>query len=57
LLRNAIGNLSLLEAGIASAILLVVTVIVVRIGVRIFRFGALEYSRKLSIQEVIGRKH
>ena len=56
LLRNAIGNLSLVEAGIAAAILLVVTIIVVRIGVRIFRFGALEYSRKLSIQEVIGRK-
>ncbi len=56
LLRNAIGNLSLTEASIAIAILLVTTVIVINIGVRIFRFGALEYSRKLSLQEVIGRK-
>ena len=56
LLRNAIGNLSLLEAGIAIAILLATTIIVIAVGVRIFRFGALEYSRKLSLQEVIGRK-
>jgi ABC-2 type transport system permease protein len=56
LLRNAAGNLSLQEAGIAIGILLATTVIVIAIGVRIFRFGALEYSRRLSIKEVISRK-
>lgn len=56
LLRNAIGNLSLMEASIAVTLLIITTVIVIAIGVRIFRFGALEYSRKLSLQEVIGRK-
>ena len=56
LLRNAIGNLSLIEASIAVTLLVITTVAVIAIGVRIFRFGALEYSRKLSLQEVIGRK-
>ena len=56
LLRNAVGNLPLTSALISVGLLAITTVIVVSIGVRIFRFGALEYSRKLSIQEVIGRK-
>lgn len=57
LLRNAVGNLPLMTALISIAILTLTTVIVISIGVRIFRFGALEYSRKLSIQEVIKRKN
>lgn len=56
LLRNAVGNLSILEASISIAILTITTVIVISIGVRIFRFGALEYSRKLSLKEIIKRK-
>jgi ABC-2 type transport system permease protein len=57
LLRNAVGNLSLIEALISISILLITTVIVIAIGVRIFRFGALEYSRRLSLKEVMGRKN
>lgn len=56
LLRNAVGNLSLTEASIALVLLAITTAIVISIGVRIFRFGALEYSRKLSLKEVVGRK-
>lgn len=56
LLRNAVGNLSLTEASIAIVILLITTVIITSIGVRIFKFGALEYSRRLSVKEVVGRK-
>lgn len=56
LLRNAVGNLELVPALIAIVLLLVTAVIVISIGVRIFRFGALEYSRKLSVKEVIRRK-
>ncbi|HMH70401.1 MAG TPA: ABC transporter permease [Candidatus Saccharimonadales bacterium] len=56
LLRNAVGNLPLHEALIAIGILLLTTLIVISIGVRIFKFGALEYSRKLSMKEVMGRK-
>lgn len=56
LLRNAVGNLSLTEALISLSLLAITTVLVISIGVRIFKFGALEYSRKLSLKEVMGRK-
>jgi ABC-2 type transport system permease protein len=56
LLRNAVGNLSTGEAAISIVILLATTIFVISIGVRIFKFGALEYSRRLSIKEVITRK-
>ena len=57
LLRNAVGNLALHEALIAIVILIITTIIVISIGVRIFKFGALEYSRRLSLKEVMRRKN
>lgn len=56
LLRNAVGNLSLNEALIAIALLIITTAFAIRIGVRIFKYGALEYSRKLSAKEVFGKR-
>ena len=56
LLRNAVGNLTLTEAMIAITLLVITTAIAIRIGVRIFKFGALEYSRRLSVKEVVARK-
>ncbi|HMR72702.1 MAG TPA: ABC transporter permease [Candidatus Saccharibacteria bacterium] len=55
LLRNAVGNLSVTEALIACGLLLIATIFIIRLAVRLFRFGALEYSRKLSLKEIIGR--
>ncbi len=55
LLRNAAGTISWPEIFIATSILFVTAVIVVRIAVRVFRYGALEYSRKLSFKEIFGR--
>lgn len=56
LLRNAVGNLQLGPALISIALLVATTVLAISIGVRIFRFGALEYNRKLSAKEVLRRK-
>ena len=56
MLRNAIGNLGVGEALLGIAILLVTAVIVLFVAVRVFRFGALEYSRKLSLKEILARK-
>ncbi len=56
MMRNAIGNLGIGEAILGIAILVVSAVIVMAIGIRIFRFGALEYSRKLGLKEVFVRK-
>lgn len=55
LLRNAIGNLQPHELIIAISILTLSTVVIIRIAVRVFRYGALEYSRKLSFKEIFGR--
>jgi len=56
MLRNAIGNLSATDAAISISILTVCAVIAIMMGVRLFRFGALEYSRKLSLREIFTRK-
>lgn len=56
LLRNAVGNLELVPALISLGLLIITTVLTISVGVRIFRFGALEYSRKLSVKEVLRRK-
>ena len=56
MLRNAVGNLELAQAGLAFAILAVTTVIVMLLAVRIFKYGALEYDRKLGLKEIFTRK-
>lgn len=55
MLRNAVGNLQLWEAALAIVILFVTTIIVMSIAIRTFRYGALEYSRRLSIKEIFTR--
>ena len=56
LLRNALGNLETWEALVGIAILIVTAAIITMIAVRIFRYGVLEYSRKLSLKEIFSRK-
>jgi ABC-2 type transport system permease protein len=56
LLRNAVGNLTLNEALISIGLLLITTFFAIRIGVRIFKFGALEYSRRLSVKEIFAKR-
>lgn len=55
MLRNAVGNLEYWQAGLASMLLLIMTVIILMIAVRVFRQGALEYNRKLSFKEIFAR--
>ena len=56
LMRNAIGNLANWEIALAIPILIVSAVIVLFLAVRVFRYGALEYSRKLNLREMLGRR-
>jgi len=56
MLRNAVGNLELWQAGIAFIILVITAVVVMLIAVRTFRYGALEYDRRLSLKEIFVRK-
>ena len=55
MLRNAVGNLALWEALTGIAILVICAAIIMMIAVRVFRYGALEYSRKLSFKEIFRR--
>lgn len=56
MLRNAVGNLTIPEALLGIAILAVSSVIALWIAIRTFRYGALEYNRRLSIKEIFVRK-
>ena len=55
MLRNAVGNLSGSEAALSITLLTITAVAVMFIAIRLFRYGALEYSRKLSVKEIFGR--
>lgn len=55
LLRNAAGTITWLELLIGASIVIVSAILVVRIAVRVFQHGALEYSRKLSFKEIFGQ--
>lgn len=56
LLRNAVGNLAGWEVAAAIPILLLSSVGVLYLAVRVFRYGVLEYSRKLSLREIFARR-
>ena len=49
MLRNGFGTLSPLEASIVIAELFIVGVLILRLAVHLFRYGSIEYGRKLSI--------
>jgi ABC-2 type transport system permease protein len=52
MLRNAVGNLSIPEALIGVGVLGISAVIILSIAIRLFRYGALEYSKRLSIRSL-----
>ncbi len=56
MLRNAVGNLEYWQAGIALVIMVVTATIVMNLAVRTFGYGALEYSRRLTLKEIFGRR-
>lgn len=56
MLRNAVGNLTPIEAILGIIIIAISSVVVLVIATRLFRYGALEYSKRLSLRTVLGRK-
>lgn len=56
LLRNAVGNLSYLEAAIGLGILVIFGIAAITIAARIFRSGTLQYSRMLSFREIFKKQ-
>ena len=56
MLRNAVGNLAPHEAVVSILILSVCAVAALAIAIRLFRYGALEYSKRLSLSTIMARK-
>lgn len=56
MLRNAVGNLTSIEAILGIVIISISATIVLIIATRLFRYGALEYSKRLSLRTVLLRK-
>jgi len=55
LLRNAVGNLTLTDVILGVIILAISATVVMVIAVRLFRYGVLEYSRRMSLKEIFRR--
>ena len=56
MLRNAIGNLSTIDVILGIAILAVSAIIALSVAIRMFRYGALEYSKRLSLSTIFANK-
>ncbi len=56
LLRNAVGNLPIANGVIEIIILAVSSVITLAIAVRLFQYGALEYSRRVNLRDIFRTK-
>ncbi|HWS58872.1 MAG TPA: ABC transporter permease [Actinotalea sp.] len=55
LLRNGFGSLGPAEAAVVIAELLVLGLVTLRLAVHLFRYGSIEYSRRLRIREALRR--
>jgi ABC-2 type transport system permease protein len=55
LLRNAAGNLNTADAAIGLGILLIAATLMISISIRTFRYGTLEYERKLNLKDIFKR--
>ena len=56
LILNAFGTLPLWQAIIIIVELFVLSAIVLRLAVRLFRYGSIEYTNKVKIRDVLGRR-
>jgi ABC-2 type transport system permease protein len=56
LILNAFGSLPLWQAIIIIVELFVLSYIVLRLAVRLFRYGSIEYSSKVRIRDVLSRR-
>jgi ABC-2 type transport system permease protein len=56
MLRNGFGSLSPLESALVITELFILGIIALRLAVYLFRYGSVEYSKKLSIRNTLRRR-
>lgn len=56
MLRNGFGSLNPIESIIVIVELFALGIVVLRIAVRLFRYGSIEYSKKVSLKTVFARQ-
>lgn len=56
MLRNGFGSLDLLESAIVIIELFALATVVLRMAVRLFRRGSIEYSKKVSLRGIFSRR-
>jgi ABC-2 type transport system permease protein len=56
MLRNGFGSLSPLESTLVIVELFALGAVVLRLAVVLFRYGSIEYTRKVSLRAVLGRR-
>ena len=56
MIRNGLGSLSNLQAIIVIAELFILGVLVLRLAIRLFRYGSMEYTKRVSVLTVFRRK-
>ncbi len=56
MLRNTFGNLPVLEGALGATVVFAASLIIMAIAIRIFRYGTLEYSSRISLSSILRRK-
>lgn len=56
LIRNGLGTLSTAEAAVVIVELFVFGAVTLRFAVRLFRYGAVSYGRRVSVREVLAKR-
>jgi len=56
MLRNGFGSLSVLQSTIVIVELFGLGIVVLRLAVRLFRYGSIEYSKKVSLKAAFGKR-
>ena len=56
MLRNAVGNLTVIDSIIGIIILAISSIVALSVAVRLFRYGVLQYSSRLSLGVIFNKK-
>jgi len=57
MLRNSFGSLTAFEAGIVIVELFALGILALRLAVYLFRYGSIEYSKRLSLRNTLARRN